>query len=228
MAIDISKLCADELRANLSLTGGDKLKATHAHEIVAAFFGYRSRAALLADVAYPLTQLEEAAVLCPDIELMDARRRQLDGLPAGVAASLEIAKVLCGLLKEQGIFSGELWLYESLDLYIREVFLPANDYQVLNQLSGVMAETNAQFDEPYYEIATLSDTDGDLVVDVAGTYYGSNDPERPFCGDQIDMTLTVALPRVAGRVGFGEPDLDVGGTVNDDWVDPELRYGTAE
>ncbi len=41
---DISKLCADFLRAN-----HEGLRASHARELVAAFFGYKSHAALLAD-----------------------------------------------------------------------------------------------------------------------------------------------------------------------------------
>lgn len=228
MAIDISKLCADAIRANPALTGVEKLKSSHAHELVAAYFGYKSRASMLADAAYPLGALGEAAVLCPDIRLMDARRPQLDGLPASLASSRDIASYLCDFLKAEGLFAGEVWLYEDLEHYIMEVYLPAHDYLILDELSGVMAETNAQFDEPYYEDAIVNDAGDAFIIDVTGTYYGSNDPDKPFSGDQIDMKITVTLPRVSGRTAFGEPDLDAGGAINDDWVDPELRYGMAE
>lgn len=228
MTIDILKLCADKLRANVSLTGGAKLKATHAHELVAGFFGYKSRAALLADTAYPLSDLGEAAVLCPNVALMDARRGQLEGLPVSLATSREIAAFLFDVLKDQKHFAGELWLCDSLGEFIMEVFLPANDSQVMDELSGVMAETNARFDEAYYEGATMTQDGESIVIHVSGAYYGSNHPDKPFSGDTVGMNVTVTLPRVAGHVAFGEPDLDVGGRVNDDWVDPDLSYGTAE
>ncbi len=68
---------------------------------------------------------------------------------------------------------------------------------------------------------------GDTVtVEVEGQYSGSSDPARPFCGDQIDMRVTVGLPRVAGCVAFANPHISARGEVNDDWVDPELRYGS--
>ena len=49
MQHDIPKLCADSLRSFLSDNHGIKLKSGHAHEIVAAFFGYKSKISLLAD-----------------------------------------------------------------------------------------------------------------------------------------------------------------------------------
>ena len=43
MQRDISKLCADSLRALANEKYGIKLKSAHAHELVAAYFGYRSK-----------------------------------------------------------------------------------------------------------------------------------------------------------------------------------------
>lgn len=40
-----------------------KLKATHARELIAALFGYRSHAALLADEDYSLDQIDRAYIL---------------------------------------------------------------------------------------------------------------------------------------------------------------------
>lgn len=59
----ITKLCADHLRAFVNDNHGVKLKASHAHELVAAFFGYKSRAALLADTRHPLSNLTSAALI---------------------------------------------------------------------------------------------------------------------------------------------------------------------
>jgi hypothetical protein len=77
MSLDIAKLCVESLRVYARDELGCKLKAAHAHEIVAAFFGYKSRIALLSDAAHPLGNLQEAdfIVLDPSTTLVDQRRQ---------------------------------------------------------------------------------------------------------------------------------------------------------
>ena len=60
MQQSISKLCADSLRALVRDKYGIKLKAAHAHELVAAYLGYRSKNALLAEKKYPISDLANA------------------------------------------------------------------------------------------------------------------------------------------------------------------------
>lgn len=74
-----------------------------------------------------------------------------------------------------------------------EVLLRDEDAQIMDQLSGVMAETNATFDTDFgeYESAEVIDEDDLVTIDVEGRYSGSADTERPFCGDQIDVSVTV-------------------------------------
>ena len=227
MAPDISKRCADFLRRWHRDTHGEKLKASHARELAAALFGYKSHAAQNAEVEYPLSRLEDAAVLVPDIPLMDARRRQLNGLPGSLPPSHEIATALCRFLEDESLYGGEIWIYDSLENYVREEFLYEKDHQILDELSGVMAETNAQFEEAIYEEASVSENDEEVTVDISGTYHGSNDPDKPFCGDKITMSIVLTLPRIAGRRGFGHAELSVTGAVDDDWVDPEFRFDPA-
>ena len=224
MPHDISKDCSDFLRSlAVGAVDDGKLKASHARELVAAFFGYNTHAALLSETDYPLHQLDEAAVLVPDVRLMDQRRGCLDGLP-DLPSSTELAQALVGFLTSQHHFSGKAWIYDSLESYVMDVLLPEEDGHISDCLSGVMAETNAYFDEAYYDSAEVTDVGDAVELEVSGTYSGDNDEDRPFCGDKIDMTVTVTLPRVAGKVGFSQPDISAGGSVNDDWVDPELRF----
>lgn len=225
MSTDISKLCADFIRGSYLAHSGEKLKASHAREMVAAFFGYKSHAALIAEQKYPLSQLNEATILVPDILLLDKRQTRLNGLPKGLWRPHDLSARLSAFLKDEGYFGGEIWLYESLENYIMEVFLVENDHLILDELSGTMAETNAYFDEAYYESATVSYGDDDVIVEVDGTYYGSNDQDKLFSGDKIDMSVTVTLYRMAGKIGFLRCELSAGGSVNDDWVDPDLRHG---
>lgn len=226
MSIDLSKLCADFLRQNHSSQSTEKLKASHARELVAAFFGYKSHAALIAEKAYPLKKLEEANLFAPDIPLMNERRAKLGGLPNDLTPSIDIAKILSGMLIDEGLFGGDVWLYDTLETYIAEVFLPDCQSLIDDQLSGTMAETNSGFfDSPYYDDVQIVERGDELVAIAKTQYKGEPLDDKPFCGDTIDMVVQVTLPRIAGKRGFYDFELEVGGSVNDDWVDPELRYG---
>lgn len=62
----IAKLCANYLRT-FSNNHGVKLKSGHAHELVASFFGYKSKAAMLADNFSPIDRYNsnnQAATHC--------------------------------------------------------------------------------------------------------------------------------------------------------------------
>ncbi len=229
MQIDISKASSDFLRSEYVAVGGEKLKASHSRELTAAYFGYNTHAALLAEKNYPLQRLGEADVLVPNIGLIDQRRKALAGLPADLFPSRELATKISSFLQAQGYFGGKVWLYESLETYVTEVLLIEEDARILDELAGVMTETNANFDTDFgsYESAELIEDDDSVRLEVEGQYHGSADPERPFCGDQIDLTVTVNFLRVAGRVAFAYPHISASGTVNDDWVDPELKSGNA-
>lgn len=226
MSNDLSKLCADFLRQNHSSQSTEKLKSSHARELVAAFFGYKSHAALMAEKIYPLVQLEEAYIFIPDIPLMNDRRSKLDGLPSDLTPSIDIAKLLSGMLAGEGLCAGNIWLYDTLETYIAEVLLPDCQTLIDDQLSGTMAETNAGFfDDPYYDDVQIEDR-GDALVAIAKTQYkGEPLDDKPFCGDTIDLIVQVTLPRMAGKRGFYDFELEAGGSVKDDWVDPEVRYG---
>ncbi len=77
MQQDITKLCADNLRTFTNDNFGLKLKATHAHELVAAFFGYKSRAALLADTQHPLDNLRQAEFIIFDTSTINFVNQRL-------------------------------------------------------------------------------------------------------------------------------------------------------
>ncbi|MES9866352.1 MAG: hypothetical protein ABW157_13515 [Candidatus Thiodiazotropha sp. LLP2] len=225
MSTDLSKLCADYLRTAYTATSSQKLKATHARELVAAFFGYKSHAALIAETAYPLDNLEEAYIFVPDIPLMERRRNRLSGLPEDLPPSEALAKQLAAFLSDNGHCGGNVWLYESLETYIMEVLLIEHDDVVSDALSGTMAETNAAFTEyPYYEKARIEDTRDELVTIVTGQLQGEPLDDKLFCGDTINMSVRVTLPRMAGKRGFYDFELEAGGAVNDDWRDKEMHY----
>ncbi|RDE61005.1 hypothetical protein [Aeromonas veronii] len=228
MSIDLSKLCADFLRQHHISQSTERLKASHARELTAAFFGYKSHAALMAENTYPLVQLKGAYFFVPDIPLMNDRRSKLNGLPSDLPLSLDIAKLLSDMLVAQGLYGGDVWLYDTLESYIAEVLLPDHQYLIDDQLSGTMAETNAGFfDSPYYDDVHIEDRGDALVAIAQAQYQGDPLDDKPFCGDTIDMVVQVTLPRMAGKRGFNDFELEASGSVNYDWFDPELRYSSS-
>jgi len=82
MQLEITKRCADSLRSFSESKFGIQIKSSHAHELVAAYMGYSSRAAMLADSKCPITNLREAdiLVLTPTAQIKE-RRKELKGFP---------------------------------------------------------------------------------------------------------------------------------------------------
>lgn len=219
----ISKCCADSLRT-YTLSKSIKLKPTHAHELVAAFFGYKSRAALLKDNKYPISELEAAHVLVPDLNLMDERRKDLQDLPIYLPDTRELAEVIISALETGQYFAGEVWLCDSLDEYITEVYLIQNDPYISDCLSGEMAETNAEFsDYPDYEDPDINRENDSVLIHVKGEYGGTPLEDKPFSSDTIDFNVSVLLMRAAGKVAFFEPELDVSGSTRD-WGDEHYDF----
>lgn len=224
MSIDLSKLCANNLQAYCSSQTSNKLQPFHDEELVAAFFGYENHAALVNEKNHPMDKLEDAHIFIPDIPLMDQCCARLKDLPQNLPSSKLLAEHLSGFLLEEGYFSGEVWLYDTLESYIIEVFLPDHQSDINNQLSGIMAETNASFfDQPCYKDLNTQDNGDELIVTAKDEYQGESLDGKPFCGDTIDMTVRVELVRIAGKRGFSGFDIRDGEAVNDDWVNPELK-----
>lgn len=114
----ISKECADFLRSYQNMKFGQKLKATHAREIVAAFFGYKSHAAQLAESAYALSEIGDAAIMVPEVPRIEWRLSRLKGLPSELPIAMKLARILSDFLVSEGWFGGRVWLYETLGNYI--------------------------------------------------------------------------------------------------------------
>src|SRR5258708_13565794 len=82
MQLEITKRCADSLRSFSQTKFGIQIKSSHAHELVAAYMGYSSRAAMLADAKCPITNLRQANVLVlTPTDPVKKRRTELKGLP---------------------------------------------------------------------------------------------------------------------------------------------------
>lgn len=190
MQHDITKLCADSLRSFALDNYGVQLKSAHAHELVAAFFGYHSRAALLADIKSPLSSLRQSEfiVLAPTAPI-DARRKSLVGLSLDLPDNYILAEgVYSALLAEKWILQKVWPTFEGLALYLADEALKYepdffDDQKV--QREGVKVEA-------YPEGVRLT---------VLREYVS---PRRLLSGapGTIGVTDTFDLRRAAGFIGY--------------------------
>ena len=142
----------------------------------------------MAEKAHPLSNLEDAEILVPDIPLLIHRRTCLKDLPAELFPPSEMSSRICTLLSENGYFNGTVWLYEAIETYVTDILLIENDSLLIEKLSGVMAMTNAEFgDFPDYESSEIIDTSDTLVINVSGKLQGTQLNDKLFYGDTIDL-----------------------------------------
>lgn len=212
--MSLPKDCADHLRARYRLLTGRKLGSSHAHELVAAFFGYKTAAALRAETRFPLNDIGKAEILIPDLRLMDERVGTLRGLPADLPSVDDLTSDLCHFLASQGHFDGRFWSSRHLSDDVN-AFVQHDPMMIEGALDGEIASTNAYFDELYIEEYDFKPSDDALVATLTGSLNGENDQDRAFHGDKIVFTTVMTFERVAGRIAYMEPELETDGKVDD-------------
>lgn len=209
------KECADYLRMHYAALTGGKLSSGHAHELVAAFFGYGTGSALRAETQHPLDLLSQADIMIPDLPLLDIRRTALSGLPEDLPANDVIVDLLVEHLEASGQFTGTVWLTRDLVDHIGADFIRDNAFTIEDALSGEIASTNAFFDELYPDEVTVDHGDDALIATVNGHLNGENDQDRAFHGDSIAFESVITFDRVAGRTGYSNPSFATTGEVDD-------------
>ena len=192
MKQSISKSCADSLRT-LAENHGTKLKASHAHELVAAYFGYRSKNALLADSKHPIAALAQAelVVTMPD-EFFNRRRSSLDGLPSDLPENAVLFETI-----HRALVANE-WL--------QRPFPPFSDFdKLVKSLLARSSQYDAAFhfhrQFPHEHFVISEDGEDRVLLTVVHAYDPQSDQ------DLAQGYTTITLPRVAGRIGYGEPEL---------------------
>lgn len=220
--MSIQKHCADHLRVTYRNMSGAKLRSSHAHELVAAYFGYSTAAALQADLTFPLSSLEGAEILIPDIDGINRRRAELSKVPAELPDGRVIAEIISTSLEAAGHFRGEIWDSTYLSDDIND-YVQRDPMVIENELSGEIATTNAYFDELYIEETSVESHDDSLIATLSGSLNGEQDQDRAFHGDKIKFTSIMTMRRAASRVGYFEPEFETGGSVDDSmYYDPKL------
>jgi len=213
----VSKSCSDYLRERFP-----GLKASHARELVAAFFGYKSHAALLSDKAYPIEELFDAQILIPDEVTIYERKECLKDLPVSIPSGMDLSYLLADFLQAEQLFEGEVWHCDDIGEYIIEEYLPQHlSPQLDEELADVIGSVNAFVEEIEYDEVDVDEKPHNIYITVKGTFSGVGSDDDDFNGDTIDFEASIKLPRWAGKVAFSEPEIEVEGTVNRDYFDEE-------
>ncbi|MCX2450075.1 hypothetical protein OQX61_02220 [Pedobacter sp. PLR] len=188
MKHDITKECADSLRSFAKHHFGVQLKSSHAHELFAAYMGYSSRAALLADKKCPITNLSQAEfiVLQPTAPIKE-RCKELNGLPEELVVGLTEGAYSPILVEKR--FFNKIWpTFESLAMNLavditnsRGMFF--NDQKI--QREGVKVET---YEEGVYLMVLHEYVSPSRVLS-----------DQPGIRGVVDL---IKLKRVAGYVGY--------------------------
>ncbi|RZA01242.1 MAG: hypothetical protein EOP47_11410 [Sphingobacteriaceae bacterium] len=191
MELEITKKCADSLRSFAQNNYGIQLKSSHAHELVAAYFGYSSRAALLADTKSPITNLRQAefVVLTPTAPIKE-RCNELNGLPENLPHELV-----------EGVY---LPLYDENDKWILTQVWPN-----LEELGKVLADEHANlnpYHSPFQKIQRQGvkvEFENDLVGIVVFREYINPGLTLASGKNVVRGVVDVFnLKRVAGHIGY--------------------------
>lgn len=193
MKREISKLCADSLRTLASEEYGVKLKSAHAHELVAAYFGYGSKNALLADENHSISALAQAEIVVtmPD-EIFNKRRMGLQELSPDLPENSILYEAIRSVLVTNEWLSSPFPPFSDFDKLARSVL--ARSYQYDSAFPF-----HRQFPPDHFVV--IEEAEDSVLLTVAHAF----DPQSE--DSQVDGYTTITLPRVAGRIGYGAPSL---------------------
>lgn len=190
---DIVKLCADSLRTFLSDKHGIKLKSGHAHEIVAAFRGYKSAISMRQDKQCPISNLDQAEYIVFDTPtlLVEQRIKDLEGLPADLPPSYILAEAVYSVLIAQEGVVEKLWpTFRDLGLALAE-----------NRMQDHMGHLRMNPAPQWKTNVELEATEAAVLMSVTFDY--STNEGKLFRQAKVDITL----PRVAANIGYGRAEI---------------------
>jgi hypothetical protein len=194
MEHDIIKLCADSLRAFTLEKYGVKLKPSHAHELVPAFFGYSSKNAMLADTKYPISNISQAeiVVLAPTAPI-DQRRKNLQGLSLDLPDTYTLA---------EGVYSGLISKWP-----IRKPY-PTYEILALSLADEGLRQQRLErtYRAPVGEGVKVKATDEGISLTVSRFYQI---PTLDGLVHEANITTIINLPRIAAHIGYGRAHISV-------------------
>ena len=213
MTIDVTKMCADCLRSHLSKSYNIKLKSGHAHEIVAAVFGYQSNISLKQDNKYPIANIEQAEFIIlegedpsgiiepfltselkddesPLFDFVEQRIKKLNDLPPHLPPIFVMTEVIHSALMDNPKIQEKIrWGFK------KQAIISATEH--LKQYPGHWGfDTHS---EPFNHVARKNK---DTVIPKIAFY-------NPLAKGEESKTCSVEVTflRVAGNIGYTISDI---------------------
>lgn len=215
MKLEITKACADSLRTFTQNNYEIHLKPTHAHEIVAAYFGYSSRAALLADKKCPIGTLKDAEliILNDPMQRIEQRLKTLANLPSELPSSDILAATIYKTTISNEQLSEKVWTdFKEMAIAYAEDRVFHNEK--MERMMGIDGFDQSELDWLIQVDINTMETDVRITV----TY----DYPAKAKKTSRHASVAVALPRIAGNIGYGEPKV-LPTFYNGHFSDPDFR-----
>lgn len=191
----ITKLCADYLRVFAQEHFQLTLGSSQAHELIAAFFGYESRASLLADTGSPIDNLPRAdfVVLPPYNEMTSGIfRKRCESLRVVMLDEYDILNVVSEILYDQ---FGIIAFGQNLESIAVDI--------VRAKLKKRFSILGIDLDQINLNTRVMSSDVGEMET----SYNLSNDYVSDIgIRTHRDSTMVVTFSRIAGYVGYKELD----------------------
>lgn len=208
MCSAIAKFCANHLRV-LSSNYGVKLKSAHAHELVAAFFGYKSKAAMQADIFCSIEKIADVQifVLIPSL-FVDERRKCLEDLPPDLPNTYMLGEsMLVQLALEKNLLVDKSFAsWSHLAEVLTGEYLQKYGDSLLPLNFGIYERARNIFNKPLYKFNPKIETiDNQIKLIISNKYHGSCDVQF----QPINIKIAIELQRIAGHVGYANPKISV-------------------
>lgn len=193
----ITKLCADSLRSFTQEKYGIKLKAAHAHELVAIFFGYKSKNAMLADTICPIENLEKAEfiVFDPSPQNTGFTDQRLKEFGYKYLNAFHLADCFYSTLRKEKLTKSKI------NVSLRDVAIKIGDQWLHQRLGMLGIKPNSM----------KWDIDGDML------YWGDNGKAvlearvgyETITGERHRYSkYKIHLPRIAANLGYNDAQVE--------------------
>lgn len=190
---EVTKILADSLRTYVKENHQVKLKAAHAHELVAAYFGYNSKNAMLADDEYDPEKVNLAKIIIfTSDEFIDKRRRQLTDFPNDIYSSYELGEaLLTPLFKDQEFYTSDYPPFKGFQEFAQFFVENYEPYKKAIKLFNKLPTEHL--------IDVISENS---FVEINVTHcYRNKEAELMGFGETY-----IRLPRIAAKIGFDYPE----------------------
>lgn len=200
----ITQLCAKFL-IEVSKKHGFKLKSTHAYELQAAIFGYKTNTSLLTDKQFQLSNLFQAQVILQiPSEHIDLRRKNLQALSQELPKSDILTGIIYNYLKSEKLINSEIFQYSRLEEFALSL---THNYHNQKQLNKI-------YITPVYEEVKIEISNEGILLQVipfhnqlSSSEY-INDPSLQYKNISTAILTTIWLKRIAGHIGYAEPEIN--------------------